>query len=493
MVNKVDSNITGLRYVEEDSLATLPGSPVWKPLEPNSYGDFGAQITQVAREPINNNRQLKKGVTVDLSAGAGFNSDLTETNLQDLIQGFLFAATRAKLKVDTVASVTAGTSKFAKTSAFSTVVVGDLLFMAGFANSGNNGLHRVTAASANDVTVTGTLVDETPAATATIKKVGHQGGSADITIDATDPTAPVLGSTSFDFTTLGLVAGEWIYIGSDTSGERFATAANNGFARVKTIAAHAIVVDKTSATWVTDAGTGKTIRIFVGDCVKNETGDSGLIVKKTYQFERDLGDAGLEYVVGCYPNVLGLNFAQAAKITWDMSFVATDYETVADGDEKSGTRPALTSSAAFNTTSDFSRLRMAPVGVFPTALFAYVSDMKLAFNNNVSPDKAIAYLGAFDATAGNFAVTGNATAYFNDRTVLNAVRAGSDVTLDMALVKDNVGMIFDIPRLTLGDGRLQVVKDKAIQVPLTLQAAEDDTYHHTLLVNFYDYLPTAAG
>ena len=94
--SNIDSNVTGLRYSEETSLGVANGSAVWYPLEPNEYADFGGEVVTVARNPINAGRQNKKGVVVDLNASGGFNTDLTSTNVQDIMQGFLWADFRRK-------------------------------------------------------------------------------------------------------------------------------------------------------------------------------------------------------------------------------------------------------------------------------------------------------------------------------------------------------------------------------------------------------------
>jgi len=505
MADKIDSNITGLRYAEEVALRTLPGTPIWYPLEPNSYSDFGGQIATVARNPINPSRQRKKGVTTDLDASGGFNQDLTTNNFWHLAQGFFFADVREKtsnLPTNGVAvpctSVTAADDKYNFGADPGTFLANNLINVTGFNVVANNGLKLVVSTDADDITVGSSpgLSDEaSPPATAKIQVVGHQFASADLSV-VLNGNYVRLTSAAFDMTTLGLIAGEWIFVGGDSATLRFLS--NQGWGRVNAVTTTYIELDKTSWTGATEAGTGLTVQIFFGDLLKNES-DPDMIVRRTYQVERTLGedDNGTmsEYLVGAVPNEMTVNVAQADKVTMDLSFVAVDNEqrngTVGP---KTGTRPALNPADAFNTSSDFARIKLALVDETdssPVALFGYATEMTLTLNNNVTPNKAIGVLGAFDTSAGTFEVGGNVTAYFSSIEAVQAVRDNGDVTIDMILVKGNKGLLFDIPLLSLGDGRLNVQQDEAITLPLETNAAESK-FNSTLAFMSFAYLPDLA-
>jgi hypothetical protein len=621
-LTKIDSNVTGLRYAEEESYKVLSTSPTpeWVPLEPNSYADFGGNVTTVARNPINPSRQRKKGVVTDLDASGGFNTDLTQENLQNLLQGFFFADLRRKADVgvgrapfgngntgedldylitdiDTTADTITVDSRVAVTAAVvvggtgyaegdivqvtdanatvnarfvvatapagvvATVALlhthsvsgviyygtegrthtdtgvgaattkvtgsgddaltltvtygngltwqtGDIIKLAGNNDAANDGLMNVASAADNVITTTENLTtDAAPAATATMTTVGYLAVADDLNVVVSGALPTITSDAAFDFTTLGLIPGEWIFVGGDTAATQFVNSENNGFKRIRSVSATAITFDKSASTMVAETlSGGETVQLFFGRVLKNETGT--LIKRRTYNLERTLGapndstptDVQAEYITGAVPNEANFGIPSADKLTADLAFVGADNETK-DGPTtlKTGNRPALVEADAFNTSSDFSRIKLAqvvPGDEAPTALFAFAQELSLNINNNVTPNKAVGVLGAFEVTAGTFEVGGSITAYFADVDAVQAIRDNADITLDLHLVKANAGISIDVPLITLGDGRPNVEQDQAITLPLSSEASTgakiDPDLDHTLLLVFFDYLPDAA-
>ena len=512
-VNTIDSNATGLRYAEEASYKVLPGTPDWVPLEPNSYADFGGSVTLLARNPINASRQNKKGVITDLDASGGFETDLTQVNLQDILQGFFFADFRPKGEEIVTAVDEDGANpdeyQVAATAGF---LVGSIIQGQNFTNAANNGVNTVTAIVSNVSVevVTGALVTEAgPPADARIVAVGFVCDANDVDVDVTG-TFPKLASTTTDFSTLGLIPGEWIFVGGDGVNSVFDQAANNGFKRIRSVTATAIEFDKSDLTMLVETGADETIELYFGRVLKNELGS--LIVRRTYNLERQLGapDGALpaeiqaEYISGAVPGEVSLNIPSADKVTANLSFVGADTETI-DGPTalKTGNRPALVEADAFNTSSDFTRIRLAvhtDGTEAPTPLFAFAQELTVTINNNLSPNKAVATLGSFEVTAGTFQVNGSITAYFADVASVATIRANSDITLDMAMVKGATGakkgIILDLPLIALGDGRPNVEQDQPITLPLSMDAATaaaiDSTLDYTAMFIFFDHLPNAA-
>lgn len=418
-INKIDSNVVGLRYAEEECLKELPDVPVWLLAEPNTYPDFGPTYTQVARDFINASRQRRKGGITDLEVAAGWNTDLTATNLQSLMQGFCFA---------------------------SAIVPGAPM---------------VTAADADLV--------YSANGTAALNATGI-GGHA-------------------------LRAGDWVFVGSDAN--HFPDV--HGFARVMSFSANSLVFDKMAWSKPAADQTIGTLDVFLPTAIRNED-NPDLIVRRSYQLERTLGkdNAGTqaEYVKGAIPNQLTLTLQQATKLTADLTFVAMDYETRTGAQGlKAGTRPDLPAEDFINSSTDVVRSNLATIGADGSVnppLFAFMTEATVVINNNVTLNKAIGTLGGFDASAGNFEVSGAITAYFANQEAAAAIRANADVTADFCMVKDGKGIVVDVPLLTLGNGRLTVAANQAIMIPLDTQAARS-SFGHTLGTFFFSQLPALAS
>jgi hypothetical protein len=507
-VNKIDSNITGLAFAEEAVLGSLPGengqggTPVWYSLAPNSYSDFGGEIITVAPNPINPSRQRRKGVTTDLNASGGINSNLTFASLTNMMQGVMFADVREK-GYEEPTGVTGTVFEVASTTGF---LVGSLIKGQNFTNSGNNALQVASAIVADtSVAAAATVIEGSPPTLANIRVVGFEAATTDLDVDNAGDL-PAITSTALDFTTLGLVPGQWIFVGGDLAADKFVNAANNGFKRVRTIAANRLTLDKSDATMVTETGTSLDIRLFFGDVLRNETG--ALIKRRSYNLERLLGapddsspgQVQTEVLVGAVANEFTLNVPSADLLNADITWMATDnvQRDGATGPKQSSVVSPFVAKE-YNTSSDMSRIRLSTVSATdaaPTALFAFVTEATISINNNVTPNKAVGVLGSFDVTAGTFAVSGNLTAYFSNVSAILAVRNNADVTLDIGFVRDNQGIIFDLPLISLGDGRLSIEIDQPITLPLATDAASgedvDATLDHTLLITYFNYLPTAA-
>ena len=478
----IDSNITGAAYALESDLGVLPATPVWKGLEPNSYSDFGGKLTLTARNPINPSRQQRKGIITDLDASGGFTTDLTFSNMTDLLQGFLFADMREKASTkplnaaqNTLQSSAGGVITCSAATGFG---VGDILILANASGVLQKDL-TVTAVKDSTVTVSPALADGNLYPDQYLKKVGAT--VSGVTTLSTNGSAQLTATaSSYDFASLGLIAGEWVYL------------KGAGFARVSAWSGKVLTFDKVTEDFKDAANVSA---IYLGDIIRNET-DPDLIKLRTYHIERQLGkDANgtmAEYLKGAAPKQLVLNASSAGKVTCDLTFEALDHEMRSGANGiLAGTRIAAPAEDCYNTTSDFSRIKIAltdDVGSNPQPLFAFSTEMKLTINNNVSTNKAIGTLGGFDVTAGMFAVTATNTAYFADAASVEAIRANSNATMDFILKKSHNALIFDIPLISLGDGRLSVTADKAITLNLDVTGVENK-YGTTLQFQSFPYLP----
>lgn len=496
-INKLDSNTTSLAIAKEECLKQLPAAPVWQNMEPNSYSDFGAEVNTVARSPIEPTRQSLKGTITGIDVTAGFNTDLTKTNLIDLLQGFMFADANQQPSTEplngTRVAITGvdATTGYAAASGLNIFAASDLILASGFANSSNNGVKTVTAATATAVDVSETLATEAATVNGKLERVGHVFADGDIALTVVDGNA-VLTATAGTFNTFGLTAGQWVFLGGDATTSQLG--GNVGFARISAVDAKTLTFDQTTFTAAANVGTGVSLAIYFGTSINNAT-TYELIVRRSYQLERTLGSIGTgvqsEYVTGAVPNELTFNIPTEDKINVDLGFVGLDYEA-RDGTQgrKAGTRLPAKGEQAYNTSSDVYKTRMYINGQ-SNPLFGYISESDLTIANNVTSLKAIGSVGGFDVGLGNFDVTGSVTAFFTDVAAIQAIRNHADVGVYTIVSANNGGFLYDIPLLALAANSLNIEKDNPITLPLESTAFKSK-FGYTLMLQFFVYLPNVA-
>lgn len=497
MDEKQDSNNVGLFVARETTNRVLADPAAFDTREPNSFDDFGGDYKSVARRPFNPSRQRKKGTIVDLDANGGWNEDLTQNNMRSVFDAFCFAAERRKPHAENVAAVAASDDyTVASSTGF---LVGSIVLGKNFDNAANNGIHVLNGITdATHVSTADALTDEAASPLQSVEVVGYQFPAADVVATVVGAHY-ILTSAAINPTTLGLIPGEWVFVGGENATANQLAANQVGYARVYSVSATQIVFDQTTFAAAPDDGVGTTLRIFFGSVIKNED-DPDDIVKYTHTVERTLGrdDDGRqsEYIDGYVYNELTWNSPLTDKVSIDIKGVGMSHttRTGAEGpvcEDGTNTIAAALSEDAFNTSSNVYRLRMAVLDgtLNPTGLFARVSEFNAKINNNVSGAKAQGTLGAFDSTAGGFDVDIEATAYFSGVGAIATIRENDDVNFNAIYSKQNAAIIMDIPLIQNGGGRLTVDMDKPIMVPLKSMAAESP-FGHTILFNFLPYVPT---
>lgn len=511
-VFKYDSNNTGLYIAEETCPGVVADNAVFEQAEPNSYSDFGGKVTNKARNMLNPGRKQRKGSPVDLEASGGFNQDFTQNNTTRQLQAFFFADVRERgashpyngqqFPITAVAA-----DGYSIAGGFVGKAAGTLLLAENFENASNNGLKHISAVTASKVTTTESLtVNAAPSEKSRLSEVGFEFelGAVALKIQNGSTWLEVNTGKTFDFTTLNLLRGEWIFIGGDSTASRF-DLTTVGYARVSKIEAGKLYFDLAyfGDGAASKDGAATKLQIFYGLLIRDEE-DPELIKRRTLTLLRKISGSEAEsnrvaeLLTGSAGNELTLNLAQADFVTCDLGYISSRHipldESVDAQAFKNWKFENTPVDDAFNTSSDIGVLRMFEVKAGtqnPTPLFAYATDAKITISNGITPNKAISVMGAFDTSAGNFKVSGSVTAYYNNADALRLASSNVDIGMVLMAAKNKSGWMFDLPTLSVGSGSLQVEMDNAIKIPLDSEAAESQ-FGHTLLHVKYKYLPQVA-
>lgn len=486
------ANRVRLASVKETTLGTTPTTPRMRTRRMTSETlKFNPEFMD--SDQIRSDRMLSDPIKVMQSSQGGINDELTypvdNSPLSvDIESAFCSAWVNSPSRDNdgtadsVITAVTNGTDVVTVTTG-AAFVAGQLVRMSGFTNGANNGVFKCTTGSATVPAFSGAgfAAEAAPPAAARMKVVGFQGASGDITA-----TASGLGSTTLDYTTLGLAVGMWIKVGGTAAGDKFATAACSGWARITAIAANALTMDNLPSGWTTDTGTGKTIKVWFGDYIKNGTTIVGQSIEKGF-----LGQTTPSYIVltGMVVNTFEVSMASRQKVTYALNYLGMGGSSSTTAQDASP--DAETTNAVFAGNANVGRLAEAGSQLSSPN---WAKELSIQVNNNLRTLEAVDSTSPVDIQFGECTVTGKMSCYFGSQSLLDKFFAGTASSINARVYKNSQAVIFDVPRVIYrGDGNPVVTgKNTDVMLPFDFQASYDSVTGAQITMSRLEYVETTS-
>jgi len=362
-------------------------------------------------------------------------------------------------------------------------VASQLVRFSGNSNSANNGTFKCTTGSATAPVFasSGFVAETAPPAASRMKVVGFAGASGDITATSTG-----LGSSSLDFTTLGLIVGMSIKIGGSSTSNKFATAALNVTVRITAIAAHAITLDNRPSGWTTDAGTGKLIWVFFGDHITNGTTRLSQTIERAF-----LGQGTPTYFVhtGMVASKYYQTFQAQKPLTGNVTYLGmTGSQSTSTLDASPDATLSLASFPVFAASANVGRVTENGSSIAGPN-FCQTFEFTIDWSPTASLD--ITALGPQDITQHEMMVTGKFEVEFGDNSLLTRFFAGTASSVLIYVNKSNRGFVWQFPRITYnGDGSPNATgRNQNVKLPLSWKASRDDALTNAqVIMDRFEYV-----
>ncbi|TPJ60823.1 phage tail tube protein [Mesorhizobium sp. B2-6-1] len=482
-----DSNRLRLTTVRESSLGVTPVTPRMRTMRITGEGlKYEPQFVQSAElrsdrmnaDPIKINEQNSGPVNFE------FSYPVQDGSLADFMQSMMFnpwvnTPTRDNDgTADSVITALTGTTDVVTCTTGPAFAAGQIARFSGFATGANNGVFKCTTGGATAPAFLGAgfVTEAAPPAAARIKVVGFQGASGDVTA-----LADGLGSTALDFTTLGLVPGQWVKIGGIAAGDKFAAAVCNGWARTSgAITATKIPLDNLPVGWTTDDGSGKTIKVWFGDQIKNGVTMTSQTIERGF-----MGQAVPTYIAQ-----RGMVVGQAS-FNWTTEQVISGSFTMNGLTGEQGTTP-LDASPDAETTN---RIMAANVDVGRIAESGasvgspnWIRALTMNVNNNLRMKTAVGNIGSVDIGVGELAIDVTLETYFGDNALLTKLLAGTVGNLNCRTAKDGQAVVMALPRLTFTGGAPSAGgKNQDVTMALAGMVSKDALTAASLIWDRFEY------
>lgn len=475
------TNRVAIAKVRETTFGVTPATPAFKAIREVSSSLAVNPQTVISNE-IRSDRQVPDLILVGIQAGGDVGGEMSFQTMDDDMEEALQGGW-TNLPSQAVTALTTTTATVALGTPFKAQM---LVLASGFATPANNGLFVVSSSGATTVVFPAAsfTAEASPPAAANIRVVGFQGASADLVADATSGNH--LTSTALDFTTLAILPGMWAKIGGASAPFQLATAVDNDFVRILSAVAHTLTLDRVPTGWAADAGTGKTLQVFLGDFLTNGSTLRSNTIERQYL---DHSPVTYEYLRGQTLDKFSVT-GDASKIaTYTKSYLGSD-GAVQTTRFAGATDIAAATNDVLNTASNVGRIGFAGSAITGPN---YVMSAKWDYQNNLRRQMAVGSLGAVGIGNGEFVVSGSLNCYFGDKTVLDKIMNNTLTSFDIRLGRtdsNNESLVFDFPSIKLSAGSPSVSgKNADVMINASFQAIRDATYGYTASVGRFWSLP----
>jgi len=428
-----DSNRVRLAYVKESSFGVQKTGANLQILRHTGESLKQTQQTTTSNE-IRSDRQISGIKRNNVGADGDINFEFSFGTFDDLLLAVLMHnPTAVTVTAITISALAADNSFNDSANGFGGIAPGQFIQVTGFTGDpANNGFFKVESATAAKLIVSGgTLVNDTAGESVTIKQGDW---STVITVNAATISA-ASADNSFNDSGNGfgdLAVNQWIKVTG------FTEAANNGYFKIIGKTAGKLVV--TGGTLVTEAE-GNAVTLKQGAVVFNGVSKTSFNIERTYE---DLSHE-IALFTGMMPEQLALNISVDQIITGGLSFIGKQETSLATSGG-TGYTPATTTeavNAVENITSIFENMNAMDA-----------SALSITLKNNLRAKQKIGALGAFEIGSGTVSITGNLTAYYNNKTLIDKY-LNQTVTSFAFVVVDVAGnaYVFDMPGVKFSSGQ----------------------------------------
>lgn len=483
------SNRVAVSKVREATFGVTPASPAFIRQRVTS-ADVDPGVQTVESDEIRSDRQVSDRIFLGMAGTSNLGGELSfsqfDADFEEALQ-----STWVTQPVITVVNLDVEISDVAATTL--TVAAGGAAFKAGhltlisgMTTTANNGLFRVTSSTATSIVYPASSFTAQAVVNVgtSVRVVGFMGASGDIVATVTGGNA--LTSTTLDFTTLGIAAGDWVRIGDGQSANSFATTLSNGWCRVSLVAANRLSFDICVGGFAADAGTGKTVRVFFGDRLRNGSTKISNVIERQYL---DHSPVSYEYVNGLTCDTLELGFDSKAVVKITRTYKGST-TSISSTRASGATDVAPQTYDVLNTSSNVAEIDYnGSTLVFPNQ----VTSMTINVNNNLRSQEAITQQGVVQIGNGEFQVTGSLKAYFGSLTLYSDVLANARRALAVRMVtstSNKESYVVDLPAFELTDGKPNVSgKNQDVTLDSNYQAFVHPTLGYTVGMNRFWFTP----